>query len=74
LFKEKHIDMPICFTSIKQIYDKKNAQLIISTLKKEYKEQKGVSIFELLKNKNKLVKEFANLIYLNFYKNYTEKQ
>lgn len=67
------ISFPINFTSINEIYDEKKSSLIIEKLKSAFPERKWITIHELIEEKDSILKEFANFIFENVYKNYTIK-
>ena len=69
-YKNQLIPLPINETSIKAISSDKN---IFLKLKLAYKDNKEVSIKQLLNNSDESIKQLGELIYKNFYENYTIK-
>lgn len=70
----KFTPSPFNFKTIEQYYDKDKAILLKKTLLEEYPNRNSVSIVELLKSTNKLVKEYADFLFDSDYSLYTAKQ
>ena len=70
--KSKLVPLPINFKSIRILF-KKEANEIINLLKKNFKNLKYVTLFDLMKSKNPKIKKFVKYLYDNLYANYTAK-
>ena len=70
----KFTPSPFNFKTIEQYYDKDEAALLKKTLLEEYPNRNSVTIVELLKSTNKLVREYANFLFESDYSLYTAKQ
>ncbi len=70
--KSKLIPLPINFKSIRILFNKE-ANQIIDLLKKNFKDQAYVTLFDLMKIKNTKIKKFTKFLYDNIYANYTAK-
>ncbi|MBO6072405.1 NAD(P)-binding protein [bacterium] len=69
-YEDKLIPLPINETSINAISHDKD---LFSKLKEVYKNQKEVSILQLLNNDDNNIKHLGELVYKNIYENYTMK-
>lgn len=69
-YEDKLIPLPINETSINAISHDKD---LFSKLKEVYKNQKEVSILQLLNNNDNNIKYLGELVYKNIYENYTMK-
>ena len=69
-YEDKLIPLPINETSINAISHDKD---LFSKLKEVYKNQKEVSILQLLNNNDNNIKHLGELVYKNIYENYTMK-
>jgi len=62
------------FHTVEKLFSEKKAKEIISKLKQTYPGQEKVTVPELLKSKEPLIKEFAEVLWEEDYKPYTAKQ
>lgn len=72
--KDKYIPVPFNLDSLKTCYSKEDCEKIKKILLEEYGENKKVSILELRKNPNKIIKDFAQFVVDNIFTYYSEKQ
>jgi len=70
----KFITFPFNFDSIEETFPKEKAEILIKKLVTKYGENTEVPILELLENDDSDLKELANYVYDNVFKNYTTKQ
>ena len=68
----KLVPIPFNFKSIDICFEQE-ADAIKTALKAEYPDQTSVTILELKKNENPLIKKLANFVYENVFLNYTTK-
>jgi len=71
---EKFTPSPFNLTTIDDFFSKNKAKDIKHILLSTYPNRKFVTIVELLKSKNTLIKEYADFLYNNDYSLYTAKQ
>lgn len=62
------------FHTARELFEKEKADKLISNLKKAYPGREKVTIPELLKSEDELVREFVNVLWEEDYKPYTAKQ
>jgi len=70
----KSTPSPFNFKTIDQFYEPEKADLIKHNLRDAYPEQVVVTVVELLKNENDLIREYAQMLFDNDYSLYTAKQ
>lgn len=70
--RDKLIPLPVNYESIKILFGK-DANNIISLLKKHFKNKPYVTLFDLMNIKDSLIKKFTKFLYENIYANYTAK-
>ncbi len=70
--KSKLVPLPINFKSINILFPKESNK-IIDLLKKNFKNKSYITLFELMKIKNPLIKRLSKFLYDNVYANYTAK-
>ena len=68
------VPVPFNFKSIELLFDGKKADSIKEKLLKKYKEEKKVSILELINDKDKEIKQFGEFVFENIFVHYTAKQ
>ncbi len=72
--KGKNVPIPFNFNTIEQLFRQKKTQKLIKLLSKQYELNSKIPILELLKSDDKNIKNLADFIYENMFKNYTAKQ
>jgi UDP-galactopyranose mutase len=70
----KFTPTPFNFKTIEDYYSIKDAKILKKELLLEYPNKETVDIIELLNQKNKIIKEFAEFLFENDYKPYAAKQ
>ena len=70
---KEHIPIPFNFSSIETMFSSKEANIIKSHLLEEHGNEVKVPILNLMKSKNRFVKELADYVYTNIFFNYTKK-
>jgi UDP-galactopyranose mutase len=70
---KRYIQIPVCFDSIRTMYDKNCATAIIETLKACYPSRIVVMLDDLMNEERKYILRFANDIYTNIYLGYNMK-
>lgn len=70
----KSTPSPFNFKTIDQFYPEEKAQQLKERLKKYYPERVTVTIVELLKHEDSLIREYAEFLFKNDYSLYTAKQ
>lgn len=71
---QKTVSLPVSLRTVGELYNKEKAEKIKEGLVKSFGRGKGVVVSELLKNKDKMIREFAEEIFKNIYLNYSLKQ
>lgn len=72
--KEDWFTCSFGFHTVDKLFPKEKAEKVKHSLLNEFPNRNTVSIPELLQSENKLVKEFANILWEDDYKPYTSKQ
>jgi len=70
---KEHIPIPFNFSSIETMFSSKEANIIKNHLLEEHGNEVKVPILNLMKSKNRFVKELADYVYTNIFFNYTKK-
>ncbi len=70
----KNTPSPFNFQTIDDFYSPEKARFIKKQLFDSYPNKKSISVFDLLRNSNKLIQDFGIFLFEKDYKPYTEKQ
>lgn len=70
----KLVPIPFNFTSLEALFPKEKADSIKQALQEAYPSQQKISILELLKNPDRLIREFGEYVYDRVFVHYTAKQ
>lgn len=70
----KLVPIPFNFTSLEMLFEKEKANLIKEKLKQAYPEQEKISILDLIKNEDNVIKEFGEFVFEKVFVHYTAKQ
>lgn len=70
----KYIDRPYNFRSLQQLLGPENSHSLLSKLRKEFRDKRRVSLFELLSNSDSEINDFGKLLYDEIYSTYVAKQ
>lgn len=68
------VPSPFNFEAVELMFDKEKAFAIKHEIRKEYGNKEKTTILELLKSKNKVIKQYAEYLFNKDYKPYTIKQ
>ena len=70
----KLVPIPFNFTSLEMLFEKEKAEEIKEKLKKYYPNEEKVSILDLIKHEDPLIKEFGEFVFEKVFVHYTAKQ
>ena len=70
----KLVPIPFNFTSLEMLFEKEKADKIKTILKEHYPELEKISILDLIKHENPLIKEFGEYVFEKVFVHYTAKQ
>ena len=70
----KLVPIPFNFKSLEILFEQEKVQEIKNKLLEKYKDEKKISILDLISDSDQTIKEFGNFIYKNVFENYTAKQ
>lgn len=68
------VPIPFNFTSLEMLWEKEKADKTKEKLKKAYPEEEKVSILDLIKSEDPLIKEFGEFVFEKVFVHYTAKQ
>lgn len=70
----KLVPIPFNFKSLEMLFEKEKADKIKTILKEHYPELEKISILDLIKHENPLIKEFGEYVFEKVFVHYTAKQ
>lgn len=70
----KLVPIPFNFTSLEMLFEKEKADKIKEKLKKYYPQEEKISILDLIKHEDPLIKEFGEFVFEKVFVHYTAKQ
>lgn len=70
----KLVPIPFNFTSLEMLFEKDKAEEIKEKLKENYPNEEKVSILDLIKNEDPVIKEFGEFVFEKVFVHYTAKQ
>ena len=70
----KLVPIPFNFTSLEMLFEKEKADKIKEKLKAEYPKEEKISILDLIKNEDPVIKEFGEFVFEKVFVHYTAKQ
>lgn len=68
------VPIPFNFTSLEMLFEKEKAEEIKEKLKAYYPNEEKISILDLIKNEDNIIKEFGEFVFEKVFVHYTAKQ
>jgi UDP-galactopyranose mutase len=72
--KDKYVPVPFNKTSLYSLLPKEKAERVEEILSKKLTKGQGISIFDLIKSEEPIIREFGEYVYKNVYSVYSMKQ